>query len=105
MSEEKIHVLGSDEIVILLGLLGIEGTVLDKTQNILKKIKELILDPKITMIIVALDIPDNVVEFLIDYKLNNRKPFIFHLQDIFKIYKEKSSIMVKIIDSIGNILS
>ena len=111
MSEQSLHVIGYDEIVIMLGLLGIDGTIIENNQDIMKKLQELIKNPKISMIIIAADLPESIVEFIIDFKLNNRRPFIFYLQDVFKLKKDISDkgnldlVLKKILDSIGNILN
>ena len=105
MSEQKIHVIGYDESVLMFGLLGIEGTILSENENFRKEFNKLINDAKIDMIIVALDLPEDMIEFLVDFKLNKRKPFVFYLPDIFKLDLEQKDVLLKkVYESIGKIL-
>jgi vacuolar-type H+-ATPase subunit F/Vma7 len=105
MSEQKIHVIGDDESVLMFGLLGIEGTILSENENFRKEFNKLINDAKIDMIIVALDLPEDMIEFLVDFKLNKRKPFVFYLPDIFNLDLEQKDILLKkVYESIGKIL-
>ena len=45
MPEQKIHVIGYDEIVLLLGLLGIEGTILESSEQFMPTFNQLTNDP------------------------------------------------------------
>jgi len=107
MSEQqKIHIVGYDELVILMGLLGVDGTVVEdpnKFMNIFEKLTE---NPTISVILIAMDLPDEIVDYLIDFKLNNTKPFIYLMPDIFqeeiserstflkKVYKQKGKLLI-----------
>ncbi len=103
---QKIHVIGRDDYVVLLRLLGIEGTVVEDSKDFLKYFNNLIKNTSIGMIIVALDLPLELINYLIDFKLNNRKPFVFQLPDIFKSNIQEEDIYYnKILDSIGKIIS
>ena len=105
MPDQEIYVIGYDEIVLLLGLLGIKGSVLDNIADFMKIFKSLITNPSIGMIIVALELPTDIIDYLIDFKLNNRKPFIFYLADIFRLDIEKNNVFRnKIIESISKII-
>ena len=105
MSEQKIHIIGDDEGVLMFGLLGIEGTVISENENFMKQFNKLINDTKIDMIIVALDLSEDIIEYLIDFKLNKRKPFVFYLPDIFKLDLEQKDVLLKkVYESIGKIL-
>ena len=84
MAEEKIHVIGYEEIVSLFGLLGIEGTVVNQEEDFLKIFEDIIKKPSIAMVIVNMDLSDDLFEYLLDFKTNNKIPFIYLLPDIFK---------------------
>ncbi len=84
MVEEKIHVIGHAEIVSLFGLLGIEGTVVNHEEDFLKTFEDITKKPSIAMIIVNMDLPDDLFEHLLDFKANNRIPFVYLLPDIFQ---------------------
>ena len=106
MVGQKIHVIGSDEIVILLGLLGIEGTIIEDSNEFLSIFNNIKKNASIGMIIVAIPIPLDLVDFIIDFKLNNKTPFVFYLPDIFQLNIENDDpIYNKILDSIGKIIS
>jgi vacuolar-type H+-ATPase subunit F/Vma7 len=81
MYDQEIHVLGYQEIIYLFGLLGIDGTILKNSEEFLDVFNNLIKNPSIGMIIIALNLPTTIVEFLFDFKLNKRRPFIFFLLD------------------------
>lgn len=81
MYDQEIHVLGYQEIIYLFGLLGIDGTILKNSEEFLDVFNNLIKNPSVGMIIIALNLPTNIVEFLFDFKLNKRCPFIFFLLD------------------------
>jgi len=84
MPDLKIHVIGYDEIVSLFGLLGIEGTVVKNKEDFMKSFENLIKSPTIVMIIINMELPDDVLDYLIDFRTNNRIPFIYLLPDIFQ---------------------
>ncbi|MFX1572943.1 MAG: V-type ATP synthase subunit F [Promethearchaeota archaeon] len=106
MPEQKIYVLGKDEIVTMLGLLGIEGKVINENDDFLKEFNNLVSNPSIIMIIIALDLADDTIDFLIDFKLNIRKPFIFYLPNIFQLDDDsKDLFLTKINESIRGILT
>lgn len=106
MSEQKIHVLGYDYIVSMLGLLGIDGTVVKENDDFQKEFNNLINNPSINMIIISLKLPSYIEDFLVNFKLNKRKPFIFYLPEIFNLEViTKDLFLNKIYESIGNILS
>ena len=106
MVDQKIHVLGYDEIVLMLGLLGIEGTTVENVNDFMQLFNDLIKKPTIGMIIIAIDLPDDITEFLIDFKLNNRRPFIFFLPDLFETNIEKEDVLInKILKIIGKLIS
>jgi len=106
MAGQKIHVIGTDEIVVLLGLLGIEGTIIEDSYQFLSVFNKLKNNDSIGMIIIAVPIPNDLVDFVIEFKLNNRTPFIFCLPDIFQVNIENEDPFYrKILDSIGKIIT
>jgi vacuolar-type H+-ATPase subunit F/Vma7 len=84
MPDAKIHVIGYDEIVSLFGLLGIEGTPVDNKENFIKIFENLIKKPSIVMIIINIDLTDELLDYIMDFKIENRIPFIYLLPDIFQ---------------------
>ena len=105
MLEQKIHVIGNDEIVLLLGLLGIDGTILESSEQFMPTFNQLMNDPSIGMVIIGLDLDDEIINFLIDFKLNNRIPLVYLLPDIFQSDIEERDIFLNIIrSSIGKII-
>ena len=106
MTGQKIYIIGSDDFVILLRLLGIEGTIIEDSNNFLMTFNKLIKNTSIGMIIIAIDLPLDLIDFIIDFKLNNRKPFVFYLPNIFKTNIENEDVFYnKILNSIGKIIT
>jgi len=106
MVAQKIHILGEKEMVSMLGLLGLEGTIVGNEEEFLKRFTELTKRPSIGMIIIVLRLSIEIIEFLLDFKQNNRVPFIFILPDIYQPNIEKEDIILnKIVEAIGNIIS
>ena len=83
MVDAKVHVLGYDQIVSLFGLLGIEGTVVKHKDDFLRAFQNVIKRRSIVMIIINMELPDDILEYLIGFKMNNRTPFLYILPDIF----------------------
>ena len=105
MPDQKIYVLGFEEIVLLFGLLGIDGLTIENSDDFLKIFKNLIKDPLIIMIIISMDLPKDIIEYLIDFKLNNRSPFVFIMPDIFKPDVEnQDKVLNEIFNSIMEII-
>ncbi|NHJ21193.1 MAG: hypothetical protein EAX91_09635 [Candidatus Lokiarchaeota archaeon] len=84
MPEEKIHIIGQEEIVTLFGLLGIEGTIVKHDEDFMKVFEDLTMKPSIAMIIINMDLTDDLFEFILDFKTNNKIPFVYVLPDIFQ---------------------
>jgi vacuolar-type H+-ATPase subunit F/Vma7 len=105
MPEQKIHVIGNDEIVLLLGLLGIDGTILESSEQFMSIFGQLINNPSIGMILIGFDLNEEITNFLIDFKLNNRMPLVYLLPDVFKTDIEDEDIFLNIIrNSVGKII-
>ncbi len=106
MLDQKIHVLGEEDIVIMLGLLGIEGTVIEDRASFLDKFKELKKNPSIGMIIIGSELSTADYDFLLNFKLNNRIPLVFILPDMFRPDIDREDVMKrKIFEAIGDIIS
>jgi len=84
MPDTKIHVIGYDEVVSLFGLLGIEGDIANTKEDFVKIFENLIKRPSIAMIIINMELPDELLEYIMDFKTNNRIPFVYLLPDIFQ---------------------
>ena len=105
MDYQEIYIIGEEDIVLMLGLLGLEGTIVENEKQFLKKFNELVKNPRIGMVIIALQLSNEIVEFLLDFKLNNRMPFVFILPDVFQPHLESyDSVLNKIYDAIGDII-
>lgn len=65
----------------------------------------LIKKTSITMIIISIDLPDKIIDYLFNFKLNNIKPFIYLMPRLFqKEIDDKSLLLKKLYHSIGKIL-
>lgn len=105
MPGNVIHVIGEEDTVILLSLLGIEGTIINQKNEFLKEFNKVIRNPSIGMVIIAVDLDSNLIDYLTEYKLNNKKPFIFSLPDIFNPNVEEDEMFIEEISkSMGKII-
>jgi len=93
--QQKIHVVGYDEIVILMNLLGIGGTVLDDPNKFIDVFENLKDNKSINTIIISMNLPDEIIDYLIDFKLNNTKPFVCLLPDLFQEHPDDKSVFLK----------
>jgi len=105
MGVQKIHTIGEEDIVSMLGLLGLDGTIVENEEDFSKKFSELVNNTSIGMVIVAIPLSSDLIDFLLDFKKNNKRPFIFILPDIFQPNVERDDIVFnKILDALGNII-
>ena len=105
MIDNEVHIIGEEDIILMLGLIGIQGTVVENQEEFLKIFNRLINQSKIEMIIVAVQLSKEIVDFLMDFKLNNRRPFVFILPDVFHPNIEKDDLIFsKIFDAISDIV-
>ena len=105
MVEQKIMVIGDDEIITMLGLIGIDGIVLEESGKFLNLFHQLINDLSVSMIIIAVDLPEKTIDFLIDYKLNKRRPLIFYMPNIFNLSEDSRDFFInKIFGSINKLI-
>ncbi|MBY9002800.1 MAG: V-type ATP synthase subunit F [Candidatus Lokiarchaeota archaeon] len=105
MPEQKIFVIGDEEIVILLGLFGIEGISMEDDREFLKIFDFLTLNNSIGMIIIALDLSEDNSRYLIDFKTNKRSPFILHLPDLFRDDPDRDVLFKGLFKTINKITS
>jgi len=106
MIDSEVHIVGDEDLILMLGLIGIEGTIVENQDDFLKIFNKLINQSKIEMIIVAMQISDEIVDFLMEYKLNNRRPFIFILPDIFRPNIENDDpLLSRIFEAVSDIVS
>ena len=95
---------GDEDIVLMLGLLGIEGTIIENQEELLKVFNDLINQPKIGIILITLKLSNEIIDFLLDFKIHNKEPFIFILPDIFQPNIERSDVLLnKISNAISDI--
>ena len=105
MLDQKIIIIGNDDIILLMGLLGIEGYVVEKSEEFLKVLERVIKDSSVGVILIGVELSKEISDYLIEYKLNNKRPFLFILPDVFKQNLEEiDPIILKIQDSIGEII-
>jgi len=105
MPDKEIHILGYDEIVLLFGLLGIEGTIIKHNEDFLTIFNNLIKKASVALIIIYMDLSDEILEFLTDFKLYNRTPFVYLLPDIFQQdIKNQDKVFNKIYELIDEII-
>ncbi|MHA1986385.1 MAG: V-type ATP synthase subunit F [Promethearchaeota archaeon] len=105
MADQEVIILGSEEHVLMLAMLGIEGKVVEKSEEFLKIFRDLIKKPSVGMIIIALDLPKDIMTYLIDFKINNKRPFIFIMPNLFKTEIDKEDLVLnRILDAISDIV-
>ncbi|MBD3229081.1 MAG: hypothetical protein GF329_12910 [Candidatus Lokiarchaeota archaeon] len=99
MTDLKTIIIGDDEIVLLFGLLGIKGIIINGPELFQEEFNNLINDNSIGLIIVALELPESYVRDLMEFKIKNRKPFVSYLPNIFKMHLEREDIIFQTIYS------
>jgi len=105
VADQEVIIIGSEEHVLMLAMLGIEGIVVEKSEEFLKIFRDLITKPSIGMILIALELPKDIVNYLIDFKINNRRPFIFIMPDLFKTEIDKEDLVLnRILDAVSDII-
>ncbi|MFW9827534.1 MAG: V-type ATP synthase subunit F [Candidatus Thorarchaeota archaeon] len=105
MMDQKIYVLGQEDLVILFGLLGIESKIINSKDQFIEEFNKLITNPSIGMIVIAMPLDDDEINLLLNFKLSNKNPFIFILPDVFQPnIEEKGKIVNKILEAIREIV-
>ncbi|MFX1278767.1 MAG: V-type ATP synthase subunit F [Promethearchaeota archaeon] len=106
MVDQKIHILGEEDIVLLFGLLGIDGTIIENKEDFLKNFDILTKEPSIGMIIIFLDLPTEIIDTILEFKMSNKTPFIYLIPNIFQSDIENRDIFFnKIFEAIEQIIS
>ena len=106
MNGQKTHVIGVDDIIILFRLIGIDGTIVEDASEFLTIFRELLNNSTIGMIIIAVELPQDLIEYIIDFKLSNKKPFVYYLPNIFQPNIENNDLFLEqIIKSIKKIIA
>lgn len=106
MTDQKIYAIGFEEFILMMGLLGIEGHIIENPNEFQELFNKLIKDENIGMIIISLNLSEDDIQYLIEFKLNNIKPFVFYLPDILgRASDDQNVILSKILKSIGKIIS
>ncbi len=105
MADQKVIIIGSEEHVLMLAMLGIEGIIVEKSEEFLKIFRDMINKPSIGMILIALELPKDIMNYIIDFKINNRRPFIFIMPDLFKTEIDKEDLVLnRILDAVSDII-
>ncbi|MFW9896535.1 MAG: V-type ATP synthase subunit F [Candidatus Thorarchaeota archaeon] len=106
MTGQKIHILGEEDIVLLFGLLGIDGTIIENSEDFLKTFDSLIKESSIGMIIIFMELPDETIDYILDFKISNKTPFVYLIPNIFQSNIEDRDIFYnKIYESIEQIIT
>jgi vacuolar-type H+-ATPase subunit F/Vma7 len=105
MPEQKIFVIGDEEIVILLGLFGIEGISMEDDREFLKIFNSLTINNSIGLLIISLDLSEENSRYLIDFKINKRSPFILYLPDLFRDDVDRDILFKGLFKTINKITS
>ncbi|MFX0007021.1 MAG: V-type ATP synthase subunit F [Promethearchaeota archaeon] len=106
MAGQKIHILGGEDIVLLFGLLGIDGTIIENREDFLKTFESLIKESSIGMIIIFMELPNETIDYILDFKISNKTPFIYLVPNIFQSdVKNRDIFYNKIYESIEQIIT
>jgi len=106
MVGQKIHVLGEEDVVLLFGLLGIDGTVIENNEAFVKKFDTLTKESSIGMIIIFMELPNEIIDSILEFKISNKSPFIYLIPNIFLSDIENRDIFFnKIFESIEQIIT
>ncbi len=106
MARQKIHILGEEDIVLLFGLLGIDGTIIENSEVFLKTFDTLIKESSIGMIIIFMELPDEIIDHILEFKISNKSPFVYLVPNIFQSDIENRDIFYnKIYESIEQIIT
>ena len=105
MAEQKIFIIGDEEIVILLGLFGVEGIIMEDDKEFKKIFDSLTLNDSIGLLIVALDLSEENSHYLIDFKTNKHSPFISYLPNLFRENPERDVLFKGLFKTINKITS
>lgn len=88
----RIFVLAEEEIVILFGLLGIEGIILENPLEFYIEFEKVIQDPQVELIIISENIFEQNLQLLLDFKVSRNKLIIIEVPNFIKKEKEEDLI-------------
>ncbi len=89
----RIFVLAEEEIVILFGLLGIEGIILENPLEFYIEFEKVIQDPQVELIIISENIFEQNLQLLLNFKVSRNKPIIIEVPNFIK--KEKREDLIR----------
>lgn len=89
----RIFVLAEEEIVILFGLLGIKGIILENPLEFYIEFEKVIQDPQVELIIISENIFEQNLQLLLDFKVSRNKPIIIEVPNFIK--KEKREDLIR----------
>ncbi|MFW9773036.1 MAG: V-type ATP synthase subunit F [Candidatus Thorarchaeota archaeon] len=106
IAEQRIHVIGEEDFVLLCGLLGIDGTIIENAEDFQNMFEILVKDSSIGMIFIFMDLPRDILDYLLEFKVSNRSPFVYILPNIFLSDIENRDIFFnRIFESIEEIIT
>lgn len=89
----RIFVLAEEEIVILFGLLGIEGIILENPLEFFIEFEKVIQNPQVELIVISENIFEQNLQLLLDFKVSRNKPVIIEVPNFIK--KEKREDLIR----------
>ncbi|TFF87780.1 MAG: hypothetical protein EU549_04140 [Promethearchaeota archaeon] len=105
MPDKTMYIIGYDEMVYLFGLLGLPGTVLEDPNQFKERFDKIKNDPSVEMIIISMELPEKIIDFIIEFKLNNSSPFVFYMPKIFqRDIGQAGAVLDKLFESIKKII-
>jgi vacuolar-type H+-ATPase subunit F/Vma7 len=105
MPDKTMHIIGYDEMIYLFGLLGIPGTVLQDPSQFKEKFDKIKNDPSVEMIAISMDLPEKLIDFITEFKLNNTSPFVFYMPKVFqRDIEQAGAVLDKLFESILKII-
>ncbi|MFX1325776.1 MAG: V-type ATP synthase subunit F [Promethearchaeota archaeon] len=103
--DQRIHVIGEEDFILLFGLLGIDGTTIENVEDFQTVFESLVKDSSIGMIFIFMDLPSEILDYLLEFKVSNRNPFVYILPNIFLPDIENRDIFFnRILESIEEII-
>ncbi|TFG17984.1 MAG: hypothetical protein EU531_01730 [Promethearchaeota archaeon] len=95
MVNQKVYILGNDDMVIMFGLIGIEGMIIDNSEDLITIFEDLISDKSIGMIIITIELNEAQISYFLNFKLNNKRPFVYIIPTIFNEEAEEEVFLKK----------
>lgn len=105
MKYQNFYIFGTEEVVLMFSLLGIDGKVIKNPENFLKNFNDLTKSSSIAVLFIYLELPDDIINFLIEHKLENKRPFILLLPQFSELDIEEGDLIYRrIVNSINQII-